>query len=144
MGAVTVVSARVWARLGGIILTAILLVCTAHAEDVTCDNGGAHVDEDRCLGERLKKLDGELNRVYKLALAAMPEHDPQDSRKEREQLRKSQRAWLTFLDEDCALKGAMEGGSNAWVSTFSGLCKEKEIENRIAFLKSIADHSHGG
>ena len=69
----------------------------------------------------------------------MPERDPQDSRRDQEQLRKSERAWLTYMHEDCALQGGMQGGSNAWVSTFAGLCEEKELKNRIDFLKSIAD-----
>jgi uncharacterized protein YecT (DUF1311 family) len=102
-----------------------LLAGSAHAQEVTCDDGGSHIQQDRCLAEPLTKLDDELNRVYKLALAALPEHDTFDSRKEREQLRKSRRAWLVFLQEDCALRGGMEGGSNAWVTTFAGLCKER-------------------
>jgi hypothetical protein len=48
------------------------------------------------------------------------------------------------MREDCALQGGMQGGSNAWVSTFAGLCEEKELKNRIEFLKSIADGPHGG
>jgi hypothetical protein len=36
----------------------------------------------------------------------------------------------------------MEGGSNAWVTTFAGLCKERELEIRIGFLKSIADGTY--
>lgn len=62
-----------------------------------------------------------------------------DVRKEREQLRKSQRAWLKFKDDNCALVGGLEGGSNPNV-TFSGMiCMENELKQRIQFLKRIAD-----
>jgi uncharacterized protein YecT (DUF1311 family) len=135
---------RVWTPVGNIVLAVVLLTFNVHAQEVTCREGGSHIEEDRCLGERLKRLDDELNRVYKTALASMQEHDPQDSRREQEQLRKSERAWLTYIREDSALQGGMQGGSNAWVSTFAGLCEEKELKNRIEFLKSIADGPHGG
>jgi uncharacterized protein YecT (DUF1311 family) len=125
-------------------LAMLLLPVHGRAQEVSCKEGGSHLEQDRCLGERLKRLDDALNRVYKLALAAMPEHDPQDNRRDREQLRKSQRAWLVYLRENCALKGAMEGGSNAWVSTFAGLCQEQELTSRIALLQSLADGTHGG
>ena|SRR5580698_5542880 len=77
-------------------------------------------------GKLLKDLDDKLNSVYKLALAALPEKDEQDIRKGREQLRKSQRAWLAYVRAQCDLEGGLQGGSNSWVSTFSGLCQEKE------------------
>jgi len=114
---------------------------TASSQDVDCD--GSHIAAMACQGKRLKDLDAELNRVYKLALDAMPEEDKQDIRKNREQLRKSQRAWLTFLHENCALEGGLQGGSNSWVSTFAGDCEEKELTNRIIFLKSVAAGTFG-
>jgi uncharacterized protein YecT (DUF1311 family) len=105
--------------------------------------GRSHIEEMQCQGRRLKALDDELNRVYKLALAAIPEKDDQDARKDRDQLRSSERAWLSYLRENCALIGGLEGGSNSWVSTFEGDCEEKELANRIAFLSSIANGTFG-
>jgi uncharacterized protein YecT (DUF1311 family) len=94
-------------------------------------------------GKLLKDLDDKLNSVYKLALAALPEKDEQDIRKGREQLRKSQRAWLAYVRAQCDLEGGLQGGSNSWVSTFAGLCQEKEFNSRIAFLQSVADDTFG-
>jgi uncharacterized protein YecT (DUF1311 family) len=62
-----------------------------------------------------------------------------DTRKGREQLRKSQRAWLIYKNEQCALEGGLEGGSNSWVSTFAGDCEEKEYKSRIKLLQSVAN-----
>jgi uncharacterized protein YecT (DUF1311 family) len=135
---------RLRTRVCGAVFAMAVLMPNAFAQEVTCKEDGSHIQEDACLGERLKTLDAELNRVYKLALASMPEQDPQDSRRDQEQLRKSERAWLAYMHEDCALQGGMEGGSNAWVSTFAGLCEEKALKSRIEFLKSIAEGPHGG
>ena len=95
----------------------------------------------QCIAMRIKALDAELNRTYHAALSSMPEKSPQDHRKEREQLRKSQRAWLKYKDENCTLVGAIEGESNLSVTHHAGLCEEKALRERIAFLKGIADAS---
>lgn len=95
----------------------------------------------QCIAIRVKALDAELNRIYQAALSAMPETSPHDHRKEREQLRKSQRAWLKYKEENCALVGAIEGGSNLSVTHHAGLCEERALSERISFLKSIADAS---
>jgi uncharacterized protein YecT (DUF1311 family) len=113
----------------------------AFSQAVDCD--GSHIAAMACQSKRLKDLDAELNRVYQLALAAMPEKDDQDIRRSREQLRKSQRAWLAFLHENCALEGGLQGGTNSWVSTFAGDCAEKELTARITFLKSVATGTFG-
>jgi uncharacterized protein YecT (DUF1311 family) len=119
-----------------------VLSLSANGEDLDCD-GGSHRDEMVCQGKRLKALDDELNRVYKLALAALPEKDESDERKGREQLRKSQRAWLVYVREECALEGGLQGGSNSWVTTFAGECQERELNSRIGFLQSVANHTFG-
>jgi uncharacterized protein YecT (DUF1311 family) len=125
-----------------LVLALSFLSISASPADLDC-GGSSHPEEMECQGKRLRSLDDELNRVYKLALASMPEQDQQDSRKGREQLRKSQRTWLMYVREQCALEGGQQGGSNSWVSTFAGECQEREYKSRIGFLKSIAEHSFG-
>lgn len=105
-----------------------------------CDEGGT-LEQVQCLAKITKKLDAEMNAVYQKALTAMPEKSETDTRKEREQLRKSQRAWLKYKDENCNLIGGMEGGSNLWVTYFSVQCENEAITNRIKFLKGIVDNS---
>lgn len=87
-----------------------------------------------CKGRDLEALGKRLNRVFQRALKTLPEKDGQDSRKEQEQLRKSQRAWLQYKSENCALVGGLEGGGNQWVSYFGALCEEKMLVERIKFL----------
>jgi len=121
-----------------IILAYMSTVTTAEAED--CDNySGDHIRQVQCISSRIQNLDSELNEVYKQALGMLPEKETQDERKEKEQLRKSQRAWLKFKDENCALIGGLQGGNNLWVTHFAALCEEQQLKERIQFLKDIAD-----
>jgi uncharacterized protein YecT (DUF1311 family) len=125
------------ARLFGCVVLFSLFSSGGFAQTADCD-GGSTAEQVRCIGTQLKALDQELNRVYKLALTALPAKDDQDSRKEQEQLRKSQRAWLRYKDDNCALVGGLEGGSNLSVTHFAALCEKEEVERRIEFLKGIA------
>ena len=103
-----------------------------------------HMSEVQCINQESKKLDDELNSAYKAALAARPEKDQWDSRKNSEQLRKSQRAWLKFKEENCTLIGGLEGGSNLWVSEFDSQCVKDETVARTRFLRRIANGEFGG
>lgn len=132
----------------GCVLAFLLLMPMARAADVAkistftlADSGcggGSNLENVQCLSSYLRWLDGELNKVYRLALNALPEKDPNDERRERTQLRKSQRAWLQYKTENCALVGGMEGSSNLWVTHFAALCEEQALRERIKFLNSIA------
>jgi uncharacterized protein YecT (DUF1311 family) len=124
------------------VLAFAALSFSAFAQDPDC--AGSHFEQMQCQGKRLKSLDDELNRVYQLALDAMPAKNALDIRKGREQLRRSQRAWLTYFHEDCTLIGGLRGGSDSWVTTFASDCEEKALADRIAFLQAIADGKFGG
>ncbi len=76
---------------------------------------------------------------YQSALAALPETDEQDNRKQRSQLVKSQLAWKEFTDANCALVGGLEGGDNIWVTEYATRCTAEATTERIEFLKSIAN-----
>lgn len=98
----------------------------------------------RCLVELNKRLDGELNAAYKLALATRPEQDQTDIRRNKEQLRKSQRAWLKFKDDNCNLMGGLQGGNNYWVSEFAMQCDLVETAERTKFLRRVANGEFSG
>ncbi|MYM93996.1 lysozyme inhibitor LprI family protein [Duganella vulcania] len=103
-----------------------------------------HMSEVQCINQLNKKLDDELNIAYKAALVVRPEKDQWDIRKNSEQLRKSQRAWLKFKEENCALIGGLEGGSNLSVSEFDSRCLQEETIARTKFLRRIANGEFGG
>lgn len=110
----------------------------AAADEGCWSNATTHADQDRCQAAELERLDDALNAVYAKALAALPARNADEPRKTREQLRKSQRAWLVFIKENCALEGGQQGGSSAWVNTFSRACKAEAVGERITFLKNMA------
>jgi len=112
---------------------------TSVAADSACWSAAtAHAQQDRWQVADLERLDGTLNDVYAKALAALPAYGEDDPRKEREQLRRSQRAWLVLVKENCALEGGQQGGTHAWVNTFSRTCKAQALNERTTFLKTIA------
>lgn len=121
-----------------IILYFAFSTCAALAQE-NCDRYVSNMEQVECISKNIKELDKELNSTYQAALAAMPESDTTDSRKGRDQLKKSQRAWLKYSFENCALIGGIEGGSNLWVTHFSGLCYADAVAERIKFLKGIAN-----
>jgi uncharacterized protein YecT (DUF1311 family) len=134
-----------WMLLGQLIGVLISITyCVASAANECDKNFSDHMSEVQCINQVNKKLDGELNAAYQAALATRPEKDDWDLRKNRQQLRKSQRAWLKFKDENCTLIGGLEGGNNLSVSEFDSQCEMKEITERINFLKRISHGEFGG
>lgn len=101
--------------------------------------GDGNLGDTQCLGRYLKWLEGELTQAYGKALSKMPPSHPMDIRKSREQLRKSQQAWLKYKSDNCRLEGALEGGSNLWVTHFAAICEERELRQRISFLRKIGN-----
>lgn len=109
----------------------------ANADD--CEIG-AHLPGVQCLAQVGMVQDAKLNDVYRAALAALPPNDQSDSRRNREQLVKAQRAWLKFRDEHCTVVGAQEGGSNMSVTFNAQMCESSLTDERIKFLKTIAEN----
>jgi hypothetical protein len=71
-------------------------------------------------------------------MAKMPESDPSDRRKNRDQLIRAQTAWQAYVEEDCAYVGGAEGGSNLWVTNFANRCELRDIRERSRFLRKEA------
>jgi len=103
---------------------------------------GDQLSQVQCLSLQIQLLDKNLNTTYRRALDMLPEKNGSDTRKEREQLRRSQRAWLKFKNENCALVGGLRGGSNLSISHFAALCEKQAIEERINFLEQIAQQQN--
>ncbi len=94
----------------------------------------------QCFAKSRKAQDRRLNAAYKAALAVLPQNDPTDSRRNKAQLVKAERAWLKFREEHCPVVGAQEGGSNMSITFNSQLCESNLTDERIKFLKSVAEN----
>ncbi|MBC2732437.1 lysozyme inhibitor LprI family protein [Thiobacillus sp.] len=104
---------------------------------------GDQLSQVQCISRQIQQLDKNMNANYRRALDMLLEKNGSDTRKERGQLRRSQRAWLKFKDENCALVGGLKGESNLSASHFAALCEKQAIEERVNFLEQIARQQGG-
>jgi len=109
------------------------LPVAAHAAD-ECDQTPAIAMAD-CLAHAISAEKAELDQLYSVALAKMPDNDPQDLRKSKAQLAAAQTTWGAYVQENCAYVGGLEGGANLWVSIFAQQCLRSEYAARIAFFQ---------
>jgi len=131
------------APIGTIMIAFIVALTAASAQPATdwktiCASGGG-MDAYACAEHQLERTERRLTIAYRETLATLPDTDDRDKRKTKAQLVAAQKAWLAYRDANCDFQGGMEGGSNAWVSTFSTDCKIAETKKRIVYLKHYAD-----
>jgi uncharacterized protein YecT (DUF1311 family) len=96
-----------------ILLTLLLF---APAQELRCEDPTTQSDMTRCEVRRFEAADRDMNRQWKLTLAAMRNADrsPGDDGRPSyaDQLLKAQRAWLAYRDAHCDSDGyRMRGGS---------------------------------
>jgi uncharacterized protein YecT (DUF1311 family) len=133
---------RIRAAVASALLVALLpLKEASSSSEYECGTVPGSTAENECIDRRVKALDVELNKTYRLALSQLPRQSNQDIREEKRQLRLSQQAWLKYRDENCALLGSLEGGMGQTVIFNTLLCLEHETKERIEFLKGIANAS---
>ena len=104
-----------------------------------CGTNPGSVSENDCIDRRLRVLDIELTKAYQTALAYLPKQSDIDLRKERNQLRRSQLAWLKYKNENCDLVGGLDGDMAQTITFNALLCREHEVNERIRFLRKIAN-----
>lgn len=106
---------------------------------IDCSNAVSTYQMNHCSGLEFEKADAELNRVYKDALAAIPDmavDEPRLNAKSWEAaLRASQRAWIAFRDAECDEHVPMfwTGGSGATADVIG--CKTELTQARSKALK---------
>jgi len=131
-----------------LIATTASLAFAAGSQTVDALSDRCSAGRDRqqveCLSQQIDRLNDDLDRAYESALAKLPEHDANDKRGSRDQLRQSEASWLQYKQANCPLMGAMQGGSNLWITHFALICEEQEIQARTTLLKQIADGNLGG
>jgi uncharacterized protein YecT (DUF1311 family) len=96
-----------------------------------------HLAQVQCLMKKIEAAEVELDNFFNAVLTQLPDTDPYDTRKGKAQLRKAQDAWRIYRNEHCAFIGGIQGGSNLWVTHFSGDCELEETNKRIEFFKSV-------
>jgi len=128
------------------VIIAALLLFSATADDppIDCDNQRYQVEMNLCALQAYEVADAALNVQWKLTLATMRERDKYIDRKYDSQpthdatLLASQRAWLTYRDQQCLNESfAARGGSMAPMLR-SG-CMERLTKARTAELQALVE-----
>jgi len=99
---------------------------------------GTHLPGVQCFAQARKRQDVQLHAAYRRALAALPASDPRDDRRNRGQLVKAQKAWLSYRQAHCTVVGAQEGGGNISITYYVQRCESDLTDARMKFLASIA------
>lgn len=123
----------------------LAMALTATEPALDCTNQVTQVDMNQCAYIEYKRADEELNRRWKLALAAAKTADREidsQTRKGRkgyvESLMAAQRAWLVFRDNHCVLNSynAIGGSMEPMLYSF---CLSNLTKTRTEQLKEIAE-----
>ncbi|MBA4132558.1 MAG: hypothetical protein C0519_14180 [Hyphomicrobium sp.] len=130
-------------RIGLLVLMMLVAVRAAFAGEpplpADCTEAMSTMEMNACAGAEFEKADAELNRVYKDAIASIPEmatdEQPFDKASWEEALRASQRAWIAFRDAECEdhVEKFWAGGSGRTVEIIG--CKTEKTEQRTKELK---------
>ncbi len=127
-------------------ILAVLLMLGTAADDppIDCDNQRYQVEMNYCAGKEYEVADAAMNAEWKLTVAAMRERDKHIDRAYDSQpthdatLLASQRAWLTYRDQQCLNESfAARGGSMAPM-LHSG-CMARLTKARTAELQALVE-----
>lgn len=108
----------------------LVMSCQAAATPTDCRESVTTRDMMRCEGRQLEHAERALNQGYGRALEELA--GPQAHEREaRTLLRKAQRNWVAFREQDCAAKvAAMGGGSLQGVVRIGCMREHAEIRTR--------------
>jgi len=118
-----------------IAVTAVIANSACHARDTAlyptqdCNKANTQLDLNQCAQANFESADRKLNEVYHAAMDAAGDDAS------RSQLRASERAWLSFRDQECARQvGPREGGGSIWPMNLAS-CLEDKTAQRIRELQ---------
>lgn len=99
-----------------------------------CANDSYILSEHECVRLELTVVEGELTHLqlqHERKVAVGSKAPPPTKRL----IQAEARTWHDERDAKCDLYGAREGGTSAWKSTWSGMCKITETKKRIEHLR---------
>ncbi len=127
-----------------ILAALLLLAATADDPPIDCDNQRYQVEMNYCAGEEYEDADVALNAQWKRTVSEMRKRDKAIDRRYDAQpthydtLLATQRAWLTYRDQQCLGESfAARGGSMAPM-LYSG-CMARLTEARTAELQALVE-----
>ncbi|MDW9525179.1 DUF1311 domain-containing protein [Sinorhizobium meliloti] len=126
----------------------LLLCCTAPANaqqpEPDCRKAVSQMDLNICADQDYRAADAELNKTYRLVVAAMQATDKELGDIDAayagalEALKKAQRAWIGYRDGQCGLAGFEARGGSMEPMLVSG-CLAELTRKRTAELKELME-----
>lgn len=126
----------------------LLLCCTASADaqqpEPDCRKAVSQMDLNICADQDYRAADAELNKTYRLVVAAMQATDKELGDIDAayagalEALKKAQRAWIGYRDGQCELAGFEARGGSMEPMLVSG-CLAELTRKRTAELKELME-----
>lgn len=116
----------------------------AQEDKVDCQNAVTQMDMNICANKDYEAADTELNKVYKLALAATKQQDKELAEIDanyvgaEEALKKAQRAWIGYRDGQCELSSFEARGGSMEPMLVSG-CLTELTRARTKELQAIVE-----
>lgn len=95
---------------------------------------GSAIGANRCAGMSLRIVERELGSLEQRYGRKVSEESNNPEYTLRT-LAEEQKTWRTYRAAKCALRGALEGGSDGWKNAFSGMCEVEEAKRRVNELK---------
>ncbi len=95
---------------------------------------GSAIGSNQCAYFTMRGIERELSQVEERYGRKVSEetNNPEYTRRT---LLEERKAWRDYRSAQCALYGAMEGGSDGWKNAFSSMCELDETKKRLARLK---------
>lgn len=125
-------------------IAALLLLLAAPADATDCDGDSPQQMLNICAANAAQSADAEMSAQWKLTAAEMKRRDAGVDRKFDRQpgyfttLLASQRAWLSYRDQQCLVESfEMRGGSGA--PQIHGGCMHRLTRERLAQLKALIE-----
>ena len=134
--------------LAGLLLIPAGVTAGAASNSPTGPAGCSSIDPfavRKCVAARIDRKERLMQHQFAKARSAIAQrfrrYGSNDNRSDPKYLDASQAAWKRFVDSNCTVIAAYNGGSNSATSDRLMYCYEGELDRRIQFLRNVANGS---
>jgi len=110
-----------------------LVSLPAASQEMNCDSPITGTEMRLCAQINRQKADKELGVIYQEFLSFA------DTKELKDLLRQSERSWIKYRDDTCALDAHMWKGGSGYGTAFAG-CLTQMIEDRTKYLRATLEY----
>jgi uncharacterized protein YecT (DUF1311 family) len=122
----------------GLLLATATFASAQEEPEVDCEDAVTQMDMNFCADQDYQEADAELNEVYRQAMAVMREADDTDDVGAVDALKKAQRTWIGYRDEQCEQAG-LEAQGGSMEPMLVSLCLADLTRQRTAELNELVE-----